>query len=69
MGMSGLVKLRLRLLRDGTLGNVVITQSSGIESLDHETLNAAQSQSPYPPFPPEIVQQELVVELPIHFRS
>jgi pilus assembly protein CpaC len=69
MGTSGLVKLRLRLLRDGTLGNVTITQSSGVDSLDHETLNAAQSQSPYPPFPPEITQQELILELPIHFRS
>jgi TonB family protein len=67
-GMGGQVKLRLRLLRDGTLGQALIAESSGIESLDEATLRVARQQSPYPPFPPDLLQQELWLELPVQFR-
>ena len=69
LGMSGGVKLRLHLFRDGTLGRALIAESSGIESLDLEALKAAESQAPYPPFPSVISQQDLWLELPVLFRS
>ncbi|MBI1992708.1 MAG: TonB family protein, partial [Candidatus Omnitrophica bacterium] len=48
LSMGGRVKLRLHLFRDGTLGKALVTESSGIESLDSEAMKAAESQSPYP---------------------
>lgn len=68
LGMGGQVKLRLHLLRDGTLGQAMIAEPSGVEAFDLEALNAAQNQSPYPPFPPELPQPDLWVELPVVFR-
>ena len=68
MKMSGRVKLRLHLFRDGTLGRAMISQPSGIEVFDAEALKAAESQSPYPPFPSDLLQQDLWLELPVLFR-
>ena len=67
-GIGGRVKLRLHLFRDGTLGQALITESSGIASFDQEALKAAQGQSPYPPFPSDVVQQDLWLDLPVLFR-
>jgi TonB family protein len=69
LGMGGQVKLRLHLFRDGSLGRALVAESSGIESLDLEALKAAETQSPYPPFPSDLLQQELWLELPVLFRS
>lgn len=68
VGMGGRVKLRLHLLRDGTLEQALIAESSGIDALDQESLRAAREQSPYPPFPSDLLQQELWLELPVLFR-
>lgn len=68
LGMSGRVKLRLHIFRDGTLGQATVSESSGIQSFDAEAMKAAESQSPYPAFPPELVQQDLWVEVPVLFR-
>ncbi len=65
---SGRVKLRLHLLRDGTLGQAIISESSGIQVFDLEALKVAESQSPYPPFPTELSQSDLWLELPVLFR-
>jgi len=69
LGMSGHVKLRLHLFRDGTLGRAVVSESSGIEAFDIEALKAAETQAPYPPFPSELQTQDLWLELPVLFRS
>ncbi len=68
MGISGRVKLRLHLFRDGTLGNAMISEPSGVEVLDREALQAVESQAPYPPFPSDLPQQELWLELPVLFK-
>ena len=67
-GVAGQVKLRLHLFQDGTVAGAVVVESSGIEAFDQEALRAAESQSPYPPFPPELAQPDLWLELPVHFR-
>jgi len=69
LGLAGAVKLRLHLFRDGTLGRAVIAESSGVEAFDLEALKAAESQSPYPPFPSDLAQQDLWLELPVLFRQ
>ena len=68
LGLAGAVRLRLHLFRDGTLGRALIAESSGLELLDNAALKAAESQSPYPPFPSDLPQQELWLEFPVLFR-
>ena len=67
-GRSGQLRLRLHVLRDGTLGEASVAEPSGSEALDAEALHAARSQSPYPPFPADLPQQDLWVDVPIFFR-
>jgi len=67
-GVGGQVVLRLHLFRNGTLEQAMVSQSSGIESLDHEAVNAAQTQAPYPAFPAEVGQQDLWLDLPVLFQ-
>jgi TonB family protein len=66
-GLSGRVKLRVRLLRDGTLAEAMISEPSGTELFDSEALQAVQRQAPYPPFPPELAQSDLSLEIPVLF--
>jgi len=68
LGLSGQVKLRVHLLRDGTLKQALLAEPSGFESFDQAAVRAAESQSPYPPFPSDLPQQELWLELPVLFR-
>ena len=68
MGISGRVKLRLHLFRDGALDKAMISEPSGVEVFDMEALKAVESQAPYPPFPSDLPQQELWLELPVLFK-
>lgn len=68
LNIEGTVKLRLHLFADGTLGRAIVSESSGIESLDLEAVKAAESQSPYPGFPSQLSERELWLEVPIIFR-
>jgi len=68
LGLGGTVKLRLHLFRDGTLGRAIVSESSGIQAFDAEALKAAETQSPYPPFPSQLPEEELWLEVPVIFR-
>ena len=67
-GASGRVTLRLHLFRDGRVDQAVVGESSGVEMFDSEALQAAQRQAPYPPFPSDLIQQDLWLEIPVVFR-
>ncbi len=62
------VKLRLHLFRDGTLDQVTILESSGLQAFDQAVIQTAQQQSPFPAFPPTLTRQDLWLELPVLFR-
>jgi len=68
LNIEGTVKLKLHLFADGTLGRAMVSESSGVESLDLEALKAAESQTPYPGFPSQLTERELWLEVPIIFR-
>ncbi len=68
-GISGTIQLTLQIVADGTLKQVTVTESSGVEALDEEALRAAKSQAPYPPFQPGITDTELSLQIPVIFRS
>ena len=65
---DGRVTLRLHLLQDGTLERVMITEPSGTDAFDREALRVAESQKPYPPFPSDLVQHDLWLDVPVLFR-
>lgn len=59
------VTLRLHLFADGSLGQVLIGQSSGDEQLDAETLLVAEQEAPYPSFPPSLSNADVWIEAPV----
>ena len=64
---KGQVVLRLHIFRDGRLAEAAVARPSGIESFDRAALDAAKSQAPYTVFPPDLIQPELWLELPVVF--
>lgn len=66
---QGTVKLKLRILKDGTLAVATILESSGHEVFDQDALNTAKIVAPYPSFPLEIAQEDLVVTVPIIYNQ
>jgi pilus assembly protein CpaC len=67
-GLDGRVRLRLHLFRDGSLGQAMVAETSGISALDTAALGAAEAGAPYPPFPQDFVQQDIWLEVPVLFR-
>lgn len=68
-GWEGTVKLTLTVLKDGTLDEIVLKESSGHTVFDKDALNTAQILSPYPPFPPELELNEIVITIPIIYSQ
>ena len=68
LSIAGRVKLKLHLFTDGTLTRATVAESSGIEALDMEALKAAETQAPFPPFPSQVVERELWLDVPVIFR-
>lgn len=68
LGAGGRVKVKLHLFRDGTMDNAMVTEPSGTEVFDNEALSAVEAQAPYPPFPSDLVQPDLWLEIPVLFR-
>lgn len=66
--MQGAVRLGLRLDSTGTLLEVEIKQSSGYNIFDEHAVNMVKKLSPYPPFPAQLNQKELRIDLPIVYK-
>jgi pilus assembly protein CpaC len=67
-GFQGTVKLSLKLSPQGNLLDTKIKETSSYRVLDYAALKTAQEVSPYPPFPPEIKEQEVWVDIPIIYQ-
>lgn len=68
-GWEGTVKLALHILRDGTLADVTVKESSGYEIFDNDALNTAQILAPYAAFPTGMKLEELIVTIPIVYSQ
>lgn len=64
---SGIVHVRFTLLRDGTIQNIQVTQTSSFEILDNATLNLLQKIAKMEPFPKELSDDTMVIILPIEY--
>ena len=67
-GFGGTVKLSLKLSPQGDLLDAKIKESSSYRVLDDAALKTAQETSPYPPFPPQIKEKEVWVDIPIIYQ-
>ena len=67
LNQEGKVKLRLHLLADGNLSEVILAESSGNEELDLAAVKAARDIAPYPAFPNTLQETELWLDVPVAF--
>jgi pilus assembly protein CpaC len=67
--MEGSLKVALRVYYTGQLMDVAVKESSGHAVLDENTVSIVKKLAPYPPFPPEMKQRELWIDLPIAYKA
>ncbi|MBN2809546.1 MAG: energy transducer TonB [Deltaproteobacteria bacterium] len=60
-GLQGRLLLRFIINQDGTLADVTILRSSGVELLDHEAVRALHNAAPFPPLPARMHTDHLAV--------
>ncbi|OGX08094.1 MAG: hypothetical protein A2Z88_07335 [Omnitrophica WOR_2 bacterium GWA2_47_8] len=68
-GWRGTVKLNLHILKDGTLDEVKVKESSGYPLFDKDAVDTTQILAPFDPFPPELNLQELIITVPIIYSQ
>ena len=66
---EGTVKLRLRILKDGSLADCDLLESSGHDVFDKDALNTAKIVAPFTSFPDEMNRDDLVVTVPIVYNQ
>lgn len=64
-GWTGVVKLSLHILKDGSLSDVSVKESSGYDIFDKDAADTAQIAAPYDPFPENLTLDDLIVTAPI----
>jgi len=67
-GFQGTVMLNLKLSPQGELLESIVKESSGYRILDDAAIQRAQETAPYPPFPPDIKEEEIWVDIPITYQ-
>ena len=65
---EGTVKLRLRILSDGTLADCDLLESSGHDVFDRDAQNTARIVAPFLAFPQDVHQKDVVVTVPIVYN-
>ncbi len=66
---QGTVKLRLHILKDGTLVSANVVQSSGKQAFDDDAQNAAKIAAPYAAFSKDMQASDLNVTIPIVYQA
>jgi len=67
--LEGSLRLALRVYYTGQLLDAEIRESSGYAVLDENAVNMVKKVAPYPPFPPEMKQKEIRIDLPIVYKT
>jgi protein TonB len=67
MRMQGVVLVRCRLTRDGIPLSVEVAAASSYPLLDQAALRAVSCVSSYPPVPPEVEGEVVILEIPLRF--
>ena len=67
-GIQGRAGVRMTILKDGRLGKVEITESSGYEILDKAALQSVRSAAPFRPIPKKAGRDEIQMSITLVFR-
>jgi len=67
--LTGTVKLKLCILKDGVLSSEEVMESSGNDVLDRDALQAAKTAAPYDAFTRGIKQKDLIFTVPIVYNK
>jgi len=67
--LQGTVKLKLHILKDGSLDSEEVIDSSGSDILDQDALHAAKTAAPYDAFTTGINQDDLIFTIPIVYNK
>jgi len=67
--LTGTVKLKLCILKDGVLSSEEVMESSGNDVLDRDALQAAKAAAPYDAFTRGIKQKDLIFTVPIVYNK
>ncbi len=65
---EGTVKLRLRILSDGSLADCDLLESSGHDVFDRDAQNTAKVVAPFSAFPESVRQNDVVITVPIVYN-
>ena len=68
-GLTGTVKLRLTIQKDGGLVDAAIAETSGQDMFDEDALNTAQIMAPFDPFPAGISEDKLTMTVPVPYNE
>jgi len=68
-GWEGTVKIKIKILKDGTLDEAYIKESSGYAIFDKDALNTALILAPFSAFPPDLDLDEIIVTVPIVYSQ
>ncbi len=66
--LAGTVKLKLHILKDGSLDSEELLQSSGSNILDQDAMQAARSAAPFDAFASGMDQDDIVFTIPIVYN-
>lgn len=67
--LAGTVKLRLHILKDGSLDSEEVVESSGNDILDQDAMKAAKTAAPYEAFTTGMDQDDLIFTVPIVYNK
>ena len=67
--LAGSVKLKLHILKDGSLESEEVVESSGNDTLDHDALNAAKGAAPFDAFTTGMGQADMFFTIPIVYNK
>ncbi len=67
--LAGTVKLKLRILKDGSLDSAEVMESSGNDILDKDAIQAAKTAAPFEAFTTGMDQQDLAFTIPIVYNK
>ncbi len=65
---QGLVYISFTVLSNGHLKEIELKISSGNDYLDKAALQSVQEAVPFPPFPPQLKEKQLCLNIPISFE-
>jgi TonB family protein len=68
MGRQGIVRISFKVLPSGRVEDLKLIQSSNIQELDREALDAVRRASPFSSFPDDFKEVEVEIEVDIVFK-